>query len=264
MSVQGKTTVKSYFETGDKPTQAQFGDLIDSYQDYSDILYAIVTATQAGQTGIVEIKGSAEVSTLPTGAIGRAVIAAANVTAAASALGFSNVGREIVYALTTAAAQQRIGGGTVGRGIFEAVTTASAQSIIGSIIAATTAESQAGTSTTTFISPSTQKAAAGFAKASAVIDGSGSATLLGGHNIANVTRNGAGDYSITFLVAMPSSNYGISGVAAVRSDNNSVVICPKSAAAVSAGGFRFETRQLGSNTNADTNYIAVQVFGSAA
>lgn len=30
MAQQTKTTLKSYFETGDKPTQQQFADLIDS------------------------------------------------------------------------------------------------------------------------------------------------------------------------------------------------------------------------------------------
>lgn len=33
MTAQNKTTVKGYFETGDVPTEAQFIDLIDSYQD---------------------------------------------------------------------------------------------------------------------------------------------------------------------------------------------------------------------------------------
>ncbi len=33
MTAQPKSVIKSYFETGDKPTQAQFVDLIDSYQD---------------------------------------------------------------------------------------------------------------------------------------------------------------------------------------------------------------------------------------
>lgn len=30
MAAQGRTTLKSYFETGDKPTESQFADLIDS------------------------------------------------------------------------------------------------------------------------------------------------------------------------------------------------------------------------------------------
>jgi hypothetical protein len=34
MTAQTKTTNKSNFETGDVPTQAQFVDLIDSYQDF--------------------------------------------------------------------------------------------------------------------------------------------------------------------------------------------------------------------------------------
>lgn len=33
MTASNKTTIKSYFETNDKPTQSQFGDLIDSYVD---------------------------------------------------------------------------------------------------------------------------------------------------------------------------------------------------------------------------------------
>lgn len=34
MTAQPKSTIKSYFETGDKPTQAQFIDFIDSYADF--------------------------------------------------------------------------------------------------------------------------------------------------------------------------------------------------------------------------------------
>jgi hypothetical protein len=36
MAEQGRTTLKGYFETGDTPTQAQFGDLIDSVPNTSD------------------------------------------------------------------------------------------------------------------------------------------------------------------------------------------------------------------------------------
>lgn len=34
MTAQSKSTIKSYFETGDRPTQAQFINLIDSYADF--------------------------------------------------------------------------------------------------------------------------------------------------------------------------------------------------------------------------------------
>ena len=36
MAEQGRTTLKGYFETGDKPTQAQFEDLIDSVPNTLD------------------------------------------------------------------------------------------------------------------------------------------------------------------------------------------------------------------------------------
>lgn len=34
MTVQSKSVIKSYFESGDRPTQQQFADLIDSYADF--------------------------------------------------------------------------------------------------------------------------------------------------------------------------------------------------------------------------------------
>ena len=45
MTAQSKATVKGYFETGDVPTEAQFVDLIDSYQDVSALLSAIAGLT---------------------------------------------------------------------------------------------------------------------------------------------------------------------------------------------------------------------------
>ena len=45
MAQQNRTTLKTYFETGDKPTQAQFGDLIDSL--------SLTTETDAKQDTLV-------------------------------------------------------------------------------------------------------------------------------------------------------------------------------------------------------------------
>jgi hypothetical protein len=47
MTAQNKTTVKSYFETGDVPTEAQFVDLVDSYEDKNANLTAIAGLTSA-------------------------------------------------------------------------------------------------------------------------------------------------------------------------------------------------------------------------
>lgn len=45
MTAQSKTTIKSYFQTGDKPTQAQFVNLIDSYQDAATNLGTLSSAS---------------------------------------------------------------------------------------------------------------------------------------------------------------------------------------------------------------------------
>lgn len=45
MTAQNKSTIKSYFETGDKPTQAQFEDFIDSYQDAAANLGTLSSAS---------------------------------------------------------------------------------------------------------------------------------------------------------------------------------------------------------------------------
>ncbi len=47
-----RTTLKSYFETGDKPTQAQFAALIDSVLNLSEDDYTTVPGLDAVLTGI--------------------------------------------------------------------------------------------------------------------------------------------------------------------------------------------------------------------
>lgn len=53
MSVVNKTTAKSYFETGDTPTQSQFGDLIDStlFPDEQNIPLKQYTTTNPSTPG---------------------------------------------------------------------------------------------------------------------------------------------------------------------------------------------------------------------
>ena len=61
MSAQTKEILKSYFETGDKPTQAQFADLIDSCFNLPELVKRKVTvakSTNNDTTAIVTISGS--------------------------------------------------------------------------------------------------------------------------------------------------------------------------------------------------------------
>lgn len=54
MTASTKTTIKAFFATGDKPTEAQFIDLIDSYQDYDTTLNTLSSAA----SGVI-VKASA-------------------------------------------------------------------------------------------------------------------------------------------------------------------------------------------------------------
>jgi hypothetical protein len=57
MTAQSKSVVKSYFETGDKPTAGQFADLVDSYEDYG---------TSAAGVSAHDSSGSAHSGLVPT------------------------------------------------------------------------------------------------------------------------------------------------------------------------------------------------------
>lgn len=50
MSVQTKEILKSYFETGDKPTQAQFADLIDSCFNLPELVKRTATVSEISNT----------------------------------------------------------------------------------------------------------------------------------------------------------------------------------------------------------------------
>lgn len=96
MSIISKSSVKSTFETGDKPTQAEFADFIDT--SIRDSMVAIATAAEGGKTGVIEIQGSASVTALPAGATGRLLL---ETSAASSALAILSAQSDLLGVLTT-------------------------------------------------------------------------------------------------------------------------------------------------------------------
>ena len=72
MSIQSKTTLKGYFETGDKPTETEFGHLIDTSAGRTvvPLSYASTLATDCttGHIFKVTVTGAMEIGN-PTGAI---------------------------------------------------------------------------------------------------------------------------------------------------------------------------------------------------
>lgn len=75
MTSQPKSTIKTYFITGAKPTQAQFADLVDSYQDNSALLNNFVSAA-AFTKGIPNVTSSTIVTMVSAGVLGLQVLAA--------------------------------------------------------------------------------------------------------------------------------------------------------------------------------------------
>ena len=113
MTALPKATVKTFFEQGDRPTQAQFADLIDSYQDANSNLNILASAS--------------------IGAFGTSMLATATTAQAQSILNVptpGTVGAQIFATNTTAQAQDALGAGSVGIYIFQTQTTAQAQAVL--------------------------------------------------------------------------------------------------------------------------------------
>lgn len=108
MTAQDKTTIKTYFETGDKPTQTQFANLIDSYQDANSNLTVFASSS--------------------------------NLVALASAAAPSAFGLNWLSVPTTAAAYNQLGIATTGTGLF---VLASAPTVYNPTIRGTTTNDSA-------------------------------------------------------------------------------------------------------------------------
>jgi len=133
MTAQSKTIIKTYFETGDRPTEGQFSDLIDSYQDVSSLLNNIVSAASAG-AGFINVINTSAVSLVPSGTVGVQILAANTTAAVQNIVGVTTpgtLGAQLIATNTTAQAVNVLGAGTVGAQIFAAQTTAQAQAPLG-------------------------------------------------------------------------------------------------------------------------------------
>lgn len=127
----------------------------------------------------------------------------------------------------------------------------------------------AGTSTTPVESVKPR-----VAKAWVVFDGTGTnPTIKSSFNIANVSKNNVGDYTITFQNSIGTSDYSISGIS--KSNTSSVnntgfgaVVSLHPSSSPSTFSFRVWNVALANSTNptsivtpADSTYISLQVFG---
>lgn len=120
MGIKTKSVLASYFETNDKPTQAQFADLIDT----------VVVIPVTGGTGVVEIEATASATMRSVGAVGVQVLGAATTVAAQNALGGTTVGKALFEAATAAAARATLAAaGTASANTFTGRQTLSGSAI---------------------------------------------------------------------------------------------------------------------------------------
>lgn len=77
---------------------------------------------------------------------------------------------------------------------------------------ATQSEQEAGSSNTLAVSPGRQHYHPSAAKAWVIFDGSGTPAILASYNVASITDNGVGDYTVNFTNSFSSADYAIAGV----------------------------------------------------
>jgi hypothetical protein len=131
---------------------------------------------------------------------------------------------------------------------------------------ASTAEAQAGTNNTNFITPLRMREgfnASGSAPVYACrawvnFDGTTSpGTIRASGNVSSVTRNGTGDYTVNFTTAMPDANYAGIGTAMYKGSGDQDYL---SATSFSSSSCRFFVAAQPSATLQNSPTVSVAIF----
>lgn len=118
MTARSKTAIKAFFETGDVPTQTQFGDLIDSYMDVGTLIDALrITVTQSSHGlaagDVVRMDGTTYVKAQADSAVNAEVIGVVESSADANTFVLVLEG-EVTLSGLTAGALYYLSAGTAG------------------------------------------------------------------------------------------------------------------------------------------------------
>jgi hypothetical protein len=117
-------------------------------------------------------------------------------------------------------------------------------------------------STAIIVTPARVQYHPGVAKAWVVFDGtSGSPSAAAGHNITSITKNGTGDYTITFTTAFSSANYAAIVTAGQGSTGTGgfIVSAPQTSNPTTTT-YRIQTNS-NVTTPADAKYVQAVFFG---
>jgi len=130
--------------------------------------------------------------------------------------------------------------------------------------AATQADQEAATSTSTYVSPGRQQYHPSATKAWVTFTSVTTTTINASFNVTSLTDNGTGDTTINFTNNFSSGNYAVAGMSNKSSDSGSgqTTVCLYTSGAKAAGTVRVQTTYGGGSPAlidlADTN---VTLFG---
>jgi len=130
---------------------------------------------------------------------------------------------------------------------------------------ASTAEAQAGTNNTNFITPLRMREgfnASGSAPVYACrawvnFDGTNGSIRASG-NVSSVTRNGTGDYTVNFTTAMPDANYAFIGQSSHNSSSTTMVV-QSDTTLPTTSAVRFFVMNAGASLQ-DRTFVNISVF----
>tara|TARA_R100000951_G_scaffold85350_1_gene73021 strand:+ start:670 stop:1047 length:378 start_codon:yes stop_codon:yes gene_type:complete len=99
--------------------------------------------------------------------------------------------------------------------------------------------------------------ASGTAKAWVNFNGTGTVAIRASYNVASLTDNGTGDYTITFTAAMSDANYICTGTSGLSNTANQS-ICPNfDVAAPTTSAMRIQTTNSANVQDRPYNHVAV-------
>jgi len=92
-------------------------------------------------------------------------------------------------------------------------------------------------------------------------NGVGGTAIRASGNVSSVTRNGTGDYTVSFTTAMPDASYSAQGTAGTPGSNRQWVSISQTSGAVATGSIRIETMNATAfNTTIDSSQVHVAIF----
>jgi len=91
-------------------------------------------------------------------------------------------------------------------------------------------------------------------------DGTGTPTIKGSGNVASITDNGVGDYTITFTTALEDANYSYALSAKGTATSEDIAVCHTESGIKSTTQLQIRVFDTNANTNQDTDDISVIIF----